>query len=129
MEAKSGSATMIVSEDIGAVRERGGRRKRSTRGTAPPTQPTPTVTPTATSTPGVNDCCLNPSARRQWLADKDACAVCSAIPTMNPEGVLLNEPFRSPVGPVMVPGEPHERCHCDMALLPVSYSLGARVKT
>ena len=57
---------------------------------------------------------LGPNARRWWIITNDSrlCPRCAAIPSMNPEGVGLNEPFDTPIGPVMNPGEvhPHDRC-------------------
>jgi hypothetical protein len=39
------------------------------------------------------------------------CPVCAAIPGMNPEGVPVGEPFRTPIGPRK--GAPiHPRCRC-----------------
>lgn len=44
--------------------------------------------------------------RRQWVVAKDErlCPTCSPVPGMNPErGVLMDEPFKTPDGPVMLP--------------------------
>jgi hypothetical protein len=39
------------------------------------------------------------------------CGVCAAIPGMNPEGVPVGEPFRTPIGPRMG-ATIHPRCRC-----------------
>ncbi len=61
---------------------------------------------------------LDPTAtRRQWLITPDdrLCPVCEAIPEMNPDGVRLNEPFRSAEG--WVNQEPaHPNCRCSVVL-------------
>ena len=52
--------------------------------------------------------------RRHWLVTPDdrLCTVtCAPIPGMNPDGVGLNEPFQTPVGPVMFPPA-HPQCRC-----------------
>jgi len=48
--------------------------------------------------------------RRIWVvtADERLRDDHAAVPLMNPEGVRLNEPFKTPVGPVMGPGESGE---------------------
>lgn len=61
---------------------------------------------------------LDPYAtRRQWLVTPDdrLCAICQAIPEMNPGGVRLNELFRSEVG--FLESEPaHPNCRCSVVL-------------
>jgi hypothetical protein len=46
-------------------------------------------------------------ATRTWIVTHDdrLRADHAAIPDMNPDGVKLNEPFQTPIGPVMRPGE------------------------
>lgn len=46
--------------------------------------------------------------RRFWVPTYDARLrdAHAAIPGMNPEGVGMNEPFQSPLGPIMFPGDP-----------------------
>jgi len=46
--------------------------------------------------------------RRFWVPTRDERTrdAHRMIPTMNPDGVGLNEPFRSPDGPIMYPGDP-----------------------
>jgi hypothetical protein len=39
------------------------------------------------------------------------CPVCAAIPVMNPQGVPVGEPFRTPIGPRMGPTI-HPKCRC-----------------
>jgi hypothetical protein len=51
---------------------------------------------------------------RHWLVTPDdrLCTVtCAPIPGMNPNGVRLDEPFQTPVGPVMHPPA-HPMCRC-----------------
>lgn len=50
---------------------------------------------------------------RDWILalDERTCPTCSAIPKMNPNGVGLNEPFKTPIGPVME-GPIHPECRC-----------------
>lgn len=59
--------------------------------------------------------------RKFWeVADGErACPVCAAIPGMNPDGVQVGEPFRTPVGPRMAPTI-HPRCRCGMRFETVS---------
>ena len=52
--------------------------------------------------------------RRHWLVTPDdrLCTVtCAPIPGMNPDGVRLDEPFQTPIGPVMFPPA-HPQCRC-----------------
>lgn len=52
--------------------------------------------------------------RRRWIVTKDErlCAICSPIPKMNPKlGVHFGQPFKTPKGPVMLPGA-HPGCRC-----------------
>jgi hypothetical protein len=50
--------------------------------------------------------------RRHWVPAEDACVnLCAPVPSMNPNGVALDEPFDTPVGPVMGPAL-HPRCRC-----------------
>lgn len=58
------------------------------------------------------------SARRFWLVAEDerACPICIRIPGMNRAGRPLDEPFMTPVGPVMYPPEPHPQCRCTITL-------------
>jgi hypothetical protein len=54
------------------------------------------------------------SFRRFWLVTPDdrLCeTVCAPIPGMNPDGVRLDAPFQTPVGPVMHPPS-HPMCRC-----------------
>jgi len=46
--------------------------------------------------------------RRSWIYTHDGRARDAhiAIPSMNPDGVGLNEPFQTPLGPLMYPGDP-----------------------
>ena len=55
--------------------------------------------------------------RRHWLVafDERTCPTCSAIPGLNPDGVGVSEPFRTPSGPVFHPAV-HPRCRCAVAL-------------
>ena len=57
-------------------------------------------------------------AVRIWIVapDEKLCPICREIPRMNPGGVGLGEPFRSPVGDVMFPPDPHPRCRCTIGL-------------
>lgn len=51
---------------------------------------------------------------RTWLVTPDdrLCQrICAPIPGMNPNGVRLDEPFQTPVGPVMFPPA-HPQCRC-----------------
>lgn len=55
------------------------------------------------------------SIRRRWITREDARVrpTHAAIPGMNPKGVGLKEPFKTPIGPTMQPGwsfEPGCRC-------------------
>jgi hypothetical protein len=52
--------------------------------------------------------------RRFWFVtsgDERLCPTCRAIPGLNPQGVRLDEPFATPVGPVMFPPA-HPLCRC-----------------
>ena len=52
--------------------------------------------------------------RRHWLVTPDdhLCqTVCAPIPRLNPGGVRLDQPFQTPVGPVMYPPA-HPSCRC-----------------
>jgi hypothetical protein len=51
---------------------------------------------------------------RYWQTahDERVCPICSAIPLMNPSGVPMDEPYNTPVGPLMMPPEPHPNCRC-----------------
>ena len=56
------------------------------------------------------------SYRRFWLTtpdDRTCTTVCTIIPGMNPAGVRLDEPFQTPVGPVMFPPA-HPQCRCSV---------------
>jgi hypothetical protein len=44
--------------------------------------------------------------------DEFLCPVCAAIPSMNPDGVPLGQKFRSPVGDIAMPPDPHPKCRC-----------------
>jgi hypothetical protein len=52
-------------------------------------------------------------SRRFWLvAPSEVCPdTCQPIPGMNPEGRRLDEPFATPVGPLMI-AHAHVRCRC-----------------
>ena len=52
--------------------------------------------------------------RRFWLTagNELVCAICAAIPGMNPDGVDLDQPYETPVGPLMMPPDPHPNCRC-----------------
>ena len=57
-------------------------------------------------------------ARRYWIVTEDdrLCPICEAIPDMNPDGVGLNESFRTSDGPLMQ--EPaHPNCRCAVELV------------
>jgi hypothetical protein len=54
--------------------------------------------------------------RRFWLLtpDERLCSrICQPIPSMNPNGVRLDEPFQTPVGSVMFPPA-HPQCRCSV---------------
>ena len=53
------------------------------------------------------------SIRKFWEVSwtERTCPVCISIPGMNPEGVPVGEPFRTPIGPRMGPTI-HPRCRC-----------------
>ena len=55
--------------------------------------------------------------RRIFVVAKDdrTCPICKAIPTLNPNGVRFDEPFRTPVGLKMLPPI-HVQCRCSTAL-------------
>jgi len=49
--------------------------------------------------------------RRFWLPADDACPICAQIPEMNPDGVGPEQPFQTPLGPILYPtAHPHCRC-------------------
>lgn len=51
--------------------------------------------------------------RRRWIIQPGACThICEPIPRLNPSGVGVDEPFVSPIGPVMLPGATHQFCRC-----------------
>lgn len=51
-------------------------------------------------------------ARRYWvITPLDACEICLPIPGMNPDGVGLDEPFRTPIGP-LIHVHAHVQCRC-----------------
>ena len=54
---------------------------------------------------------------RVWIITPDdrLCDICEAIPTLNPDGVGLDEPFLTPEGPVDDPPA-HPRCRCATGL-------------
>jgi HK97 family phage portal protein len=63
-------------------------------------------------------------ARRHWVVawdDRLCLEVCEPIPGLNPDGVKLDEPFQTPIGPLMTPTA-HPSCRCALALrfLPVA---------
>lgn len=53
--------------------------------------------------------------RRFWMSEDDSrvCPICIEIPGMNPSGVSVDEPFQTPIGPVMIPTI-HPWCRCDV---------------
>jgi hypothetical protein len=51
------------------------------------------------------------AVRRYWTAAPGACVTCAAIPALNPEGVGVDEPFQTAVGPVLFPAV-HPGCRC-----------------
>ena len=58
--------------------------------------------------------------RRFWLTagDELVCEVCSAIPGMNQMGVMMDEPYSTPKGPMMGPLA-HPRCRCTERIVKV----------
>ena len=52
--------------------------------------------------------------RRFWqtAGDEIVCAICAPIPGMNDQGVALDEPYQTPIGPLMMPPDPHPFCRC-----------------
>lgn len=54
------------------------------------------------------------TVRKFWEVSwtERTCPVCAAIPGMNPEGVPVGEPFRTPIGPRMGPTI-HPKCRCN----------------
>ena len=52
--------------------------------------------------------------KRFWLTagDELVCAICAAIPGMNEAGVDLDQPYTTPIGPLMMPPDPHPNCRC-----------------
>lgn len=57
-------------------------------------------------------------ARRIWFVTPDdrLCQLCRPVPGMNPKGVALDQPFATPVGPVMFPPL-HQNCLTGDALI------------
>jgi 8-oxo-dGTP pyrophosphatase MutT (NUDIX family) len=57
--------------------------------------------------------------RRFWLITYDSrtCPICQAIPGMNPDGHLFDEPFQTPTGPKMRPPS-HPNCRCVVIVRP-----------
>ena len=56
------------------------------------------------------------SYRRFWLVtpdDRTCNTICTQVPSLNPNGVRLDEPFQTPVGPVMFPPA-HPQCRCSV---------------
>lgn len=55
--------------------------------------------------------------RRVWITTLDdrLCPICEPIPSMNVEGVLLNQPFVTPVGAILFPPA-HPQCRCDVII-------------
>lgn len=52
--------------------------------------------------------------RRYWRTVNDGCqAICQPIPGLNPNGVRLDEPFDTPIGPLMTPTA-HPLCLCSV---------------
>lgn len=58
------------------------------------------------------------TAKKRWIVTPDdrLCPVCRVIPSMNPDGVLLNEPFQTPNGPKMTPTA-HPNCRCAQRII------------
>jgi hypothetical protein len=56
----------------------------------------------------------NDGVRRFWLTagDELVCPICSEIPGLNPDGVGFNEPYKTPIGDLLAPPEPHPLCRC-----------------
>jgi len=56
--------------------------------------------------------------RRKWLntGDSRLCQLCAPVPAMNPEGVELDKPFRTPKGEVLSPPL-HPSCRCTTRLI------------
>jgi len=50
----------------------------------------------------------------QISLEENVCPICEAIPDINPEGVGVDEPFDSDVGPVDDPPDPHPGCRCSV---------------
>jgi 8-oxo-dGTP pyrophosphatase MutT (NUDIX family) len=59
------------------------------------------------------------SLRRFWLITYDGrtCPICRAIPSMNEDGHLFQEPFATPNGPTMRPPS-HPNCRCVVIVRP-----------
>lgn len=61
-------------------------------------------------------------ARRFWIVTPDdrLCqTICAPIPRLNPHGVGMDQPFNTPIGPLMHPtAHPHCRCGIDIRLTP-----------
>lgn len=56
---------------------------------------------------------------RFWLIARDerTCEICRPIPSLNPGGVAMTEPFRTPIGPLMTPPA-HVLCRCVVVYRP-----------
>jgi hypothetical protein len=57
--------------------------------------------------------------RRQWVVTPDdrLCeTICAPIPSMNPGGRALREPFATPIGPIMYPAA-HPMCRCAVSAI------------
>ncbi len=72
-------------------------------------------------------------SRRKWITTPDdrTCRYplggCRAVPNMNPHGVRLDEPFRTPWGPVLFAGGEHPRGRCAEILEAVALSRSLRL--
>lgn len=55
--------------------------------------------------------------RRYWTVTPDdrTCTICLAVPGLNPEGLVLDELFQTPVGPILHPPA-HPSCRCAVSL-------------
>jgi hypothetical protein len=63
---------------------------------------------------GVRQGTLDPErVKRHWLTSPDErlCPQCRPVPSLNPQGVGLHEPFQTPLGPVLFPPL-HPQCRC-----------------
>jgi hypothetical protein len=57
--------------------------------------------------------------RRRWILTPDdrlCLSICAPVPSQNPQGVGLHEPFQTPIGPVMFPPA-HPQCRCAVSLV------------